>query len=222
LLIIFDLDDTLVETSKCLTTRALKNAFYAMKEAGLSMRGGLDSFPFLIALNERAISSKQALKSFCSHFGEEGQILSIGIKALSIPLLPETKLDPVVGAFSLLKDLGQSHDLALVTLGGKQLQMQKLEKAGIQPNQFCKLVIGGGPSKKPIYQKILKERGIASSQVLVCGDRVSVDLSPAKELGMVTVHFQNGRGMYHTLPEEDVDYTIDILGDIKKIIKYHE
>ncbi len=214
MLIIFDLDDTLVETSKCLTTKALERAYLAMQSAGLE--GG--DFSTLVNINQSSISSQVALKKYLNPLTDDEAIFEIGKKALQSPLLGDVCLDPVPGAIELLADFEVLHDLVLVTLGSKELQMQKMEKAGIEPSIFSRLVVESGRSKKPIYQEILSEKGINPSEVIVCGDRVPIDLSPGKECGFTTVHLKNGRGAFHTAPEKDVDYTIEKLEELKKVI----
>lgn len=58
---------------------------------------------------------------------------------------------------------------------------------------------------------VLSDLKIDPREALVCGDRVSMDLSPAKELGMFTVHLRNGRGQFHDSPKAHVDLAIDDL-----------
>jgi FMN phosphatase YigB (HAD superfamily) len=93
-----------------------------------------------------------------------------------------------------------------------------MEKAGIQPQRFSKLVFGSKPSKKSDYQSVLDELDVDPKQAMVIADRVSVDLSPAKELGMFTVHFPNGRGKVHNGPSSDVDVRIETLQEVLKLV----
>jgi FMN phosphatase YigB (HAD superfamily) len=53
---------------------------------------------------------------------------------------------------------------------------------------------------------------------MVCGDRISIDLSPAKELGLRTVHIRTGRGFQQMQPASDVDFAIGKLNELKEII----
>jgi len=201
--VIFDLDDTLIETSKCLTPHYLRLAYFAMQSAGVK-----EPIEKLIALNVNLLSLTLALEEFCQG---QTEIYNAALSALNTPLPKNVSLDLVPGAIEVLDELQEAHTLALVSKGDPQFQRQKMEKAGIQPERFSKLVIGNGPSKKSDYQMVLSKLNIDPTEALVCGDRVSWDLSPAKELGMFTVHFRNGRGLVHDEPKADVDLAIDHL-----------
>jgi FMN phosphatase YigB (HAD superfamily) len=72
--------------------------------------------------------------------------------------------------------------------------------------------------KKIEYQKILEEFDVSSSSVFVCGDRIGLDLQPAKELGCITIFMRNGRGLQVSLPDKNVDHVIHELNELKKII----
>lgn len=209
MLIIFDLDDTLIETSKCLTPLYLRFAFEAMRLPGVIEE--------LIALNEKALSAKNGIKAFWQIRSDDEEILHRGLEALKSPVPLDAKIDPVPDAKEILEILQEHHTLALVTAGHHDLQLQKMKKAGIQPSQFSKLIVGTGPSKKTDYQTVLEELNFDPSDAVVCGDRVEIDLTPAKELGLYTVHFKNGRGLFHTTPKESVDLTINALKQLQEV-----
>lgn len=209
MLIIFDLDDTLIETSKCLTPLYLRLAFDAMGLSG--------TWQELVAINEKSLSSRIALREFWSSRSDREEILQAGLEALKTPIPSEAKIEPVPGANEVLDTLQVHHTLALVTAGYPELQLQKMEKAGIQPSQFSKLIVGSGPSKKSDYQRVLAELQFDPSEAVVCGDRVEIDLTPAKELGLYTVHFRNGRGLFHSTPKESVDLTIQTLKELQEV-----
>jgi len=208
--VIFDLDDTLIETSKCLTPYYLELAFSKMQQAGFE-----GDFNQLLTLNKRALSAKNALYELCP----EKKILERGLEALSSPLPDEISLEIVPGALDVLEELQKNHTLALVTGGNADFQWKKLKKAGIQPGQFSKLVASDGPSKKLSYQTVLNELKFDPNETLVCGDRVPVDLSPAKELNLFTVHFRNGRGLFQNEPKADVDFSIDRLNQLHEVFE---
>ena len=93
-----------------------------------------------------------------------------------------------------------------------------MKKAGIDSTIFSKLVVSEERNKKPHYQAIAEELGFERGEAIVCGDRIAVDLSPARELGYKTVHMRWGRGLNGAGPRSDVDYTITELVEIKEII----
>lgn len=217
-MVIFDLDDTLVETSKCLTPYYLEQAYLAMQNSGLPPKE--NPFTKFLECNASALTSKKAIQEFCKHL--PSNIEEAGLAALTLEIPAFLPLEPVPGALSLLDLLQTRHILALVTLGDPTAQRIKLKKAGIQPERFSKLVVGKGPSKKKEYQDAMEAFGVHPSEVLVCGDRVSIDLSPAKELGFFTVHLRNGRGKVHNEPQCDVDLTIDTLQELAHFEALHE
>lgn len=53
---------------------------------------------------------------------------------------------------------------------------------------------------------------------IVCGDRIAIDLTPAKELGLTTVQMLSGRGVCCVGNKRDVDFSISHLGEIYKIL----
>lgn len=214
MLIVFDLDDTLIETSQCLTPIYLRFAYEAMGLNG--------SFEQLLTFNQKALSSKIAIREFWKNQSDQVEILNAGLEALRTPIPSDVKIDLVPGAFEVLNSLQSQHTLALVTAGDPELQLQKMKKAGIQPQQFSKLIVGCGPSKKSDYQNVLEALKFDPSEAIVCGDRIEIDLTPAKELGLYTVHFRNGRGLFHTEPKSSVDLTIRTLKELHEVFVKHE
>ena len=131
-------------------------------------------------------------------------------------------IQPLDDAVEVLHELAESYPLALVTKGKERLQKEKMRRAKIPIKLFSYLCFcEEGPlsnqGKKEFYESIGKEIGISPDQVLVCGDRISIDLAPAKELGYITVQIRWGRGLGNTGLKKDVDYTILHLSEIGPI-----
>lgn len=217
---IFDLDDTLIETSKCLIPHALISAFDAMQKAGLN--ADASAIDELFMLNKTALTARDALRAFTSLFPNGELFFKIGLNTLHLPLSKNVYLEPVPHALEVLDSLSKTHHLALVTKGEEALQMEKMEKAGIQPERFSKLIVSRAPTKKRAYKAVIDHFGYPPEEVAVCGDRVSLDLTPAKDLGLYTIHFRNGRGLYHAEPKESVDATIDCLIQLGEVLTKHE
>lgn len=196
----------------------MKAALSAMIEAGLELKDPESALQNLFIINENVISSTLAMPIFCEKYGIAKQFQDLGIRLLSHPIIENIPLDPVPGVHEVLKDLFSKYSLALVTLGHTDLQLEKLKKAGIQPKHFSKIVVGKEKNKKPLYQQILEEFKVDAKDVFVCGDRVPIDLTPAKELGINTIHFVNGRGRVFNQPKEHVDFSISALSELKKIL----
>ncbi|MBS0621299.1 MAG: HAD family hydrolase [Verrucomicrobia bacterium] len=218
MLIIFDLDDTLVDTSGCLTHYKLEEALQAMIREGMEIPHFDEALEMLRRLDRHAESARSSLSEFIEILGADSRFLEIGVKTVYDTPCGSLSLFPLEGALDLLQDLSKHHELALVTVGSAERQTEKLKKAGIDTGLFSKIAVLEERNKKMHYQVIAEGLGYAPSQVLVCGDRIPVDLTPARELGFKTVQMQWGRGVYAGGGQGDVDYRIAALPELKKIV----
>jgi len=224
LLIIFDLDDTLIDTTGSITPVKLEQALAKMVEAGLQVGDFQEALGVLKRLDTASESASQTLLEFLEISNADKKYFEIGHAEVYGPLPQDFPVYPLDQAHDVLSELGSMHQLALVSMGKPKQQMLKLKNAGIDSTIFSKIVISEDRDKKPHYKAILDELGFAASQTLVCGDRVKRDLSPAKELGCITVHMQWGRGLsslLSALPHyiaRDVDYSIRKLSQITEVV----
>lgn len=219
MLLIFDLDDTLIDTSGCITPVKLEDALVRMVEEGLSIPSFSDALEVLLRLDRCAESSKQALAEFLEINNADMKFLEIGVKEVYDNISSEIPVFPLNNTLEVLNELVRVHQLALVSVGRKQQQLEKMKKAGIDSSIFSKIIISEDRDKKPHYLAIVEEFDLVASDVIVCGDRVLRDLAPGRELGFKTVHMQWGRGLHCSGSKVDVDFTISNLIEIKEIIK---
>lgn len=220
MLIVFDLDDTLIETSLCLTPIYLRFAFDALHEKGLGLSEA--DFQNLLEMDAELGSGKEAVKKFIEQFPKGEAHLKEVISQLTRPLPPHCKVDCVPHAKELLLKLQLQHTLALVTMGSEDFQRQKMKNAGIQPEAFSKLVVVAEPIKKKAYRDLMTHYQVSPRDTIVCGDHIDRDLKPAKELGCFTIHFRNGRGKKSTGLHKYVDLTIDRLEQIYEVFSHNE
>ncbi len=218
MLIIFDLDDTLVDTSGCITPFKLEDALRVMIREGLVLPDFNEGLDLLKRLDMSSESSKHSLAEFLEILNADASLLQIGIKEIYENISSDIPLSPLENVIEVLTELQEEHDLALVTVGKKIQQMEKLKKAGIDSSVFSKIIVSEERNKKPHYQVIVEELGYASSEVVVCGDRIAVDLSPARELGFKTIQMRWGRGLNSTGFKNDVDYVVSRFKEIKEIM----
>lgn len=218
MLIIFDLDDTLIDTSGCITYFKLEDALNLMVREGLVLPDFSEALKLLRRLDSTSESARSAIAEFIEILGAEKKIFECGVKEVYENISSEMPIFPLDGATELLADLGQHHQLALVTIGKEGQQMNKMEKAGIDSRIFSKIVVTEERNKKPHYQIIMDELSYAPAQVVVCGDRISLDLVPARELGFKTVKMQWGRGLNSNGYKGEVDYFISELKELKGIV----
>ena len=218
MLIIFDLDDTLIDTSGCITHFKLEDALNVMVKHGLVIPHFSEALNLLRRLDSAADSARSALAEFVEILGADKRFFEMGVKEIYENTSLELPVFPIDGAIDLLMDLGQQHQLALVTVGKLPLQMDKLKKAGIDSQVFSKIAVIEEKNKKPHYQRIVDELGCLSTEVLVCGDRILIDLLPARELGFKTVQMLWGRGLRFSEYRGEVDYCISELKELKNIV----
>jgi FMN phosphatase YigB (HAD superfamily) len=203
-----------------MTPYMLEQAFHQMRQAGLEVGDPEEALATLKRLDISSESASQTLQEFLEILGADQKYFDIGNQAVYGPLPLEAPIFALEGALELLEDLALSHQLALVSIGIFEQQLFKLKKAGIDSTIFSKIVISPDRDKKPHYEAVLEELGFAPSQTLVCGDRVTRDLKPAKELGCKTVQMKWGRGLAGSSwgASSDVDFCIRTLGQLKECI----
>lgn len=218
MLIIFDLDDTLVDTSGCITPHKLESALKLMVRAGLVIPNFADALQLLKRLDLAAESAKGALAEFLEILGADSSLFSIAVKEVYENQSLDFSIDPLEGAHEVLQELSGSHRLAIVTIGRELQQLEKLKKAGIDSGIFSKIIVSEVNNKKVHYQVLADELGYTPEEILVCGDKIPVDLAPARELGFRTVHMRRGRGLNSIGLATDVDYKVSSLYELKEII----
>ncbi len=216
--IVFDLDDTLVETTRVLTPFQYRRTLAHLASLGVALAKCEKTLSLLLRLDARSERASMAWAEGAELLGLSKEELDIALNFFYGSLPPQFPLEPLPGAKETLETLYQRHKLALVTVGEPANQLAKLERAGLEPNLFSKILVGSG-DKRPHYLALLAHSGLPPEQVVVCGDRPLVDLLPAKELGCLTVQMRNGRGLVSPRLHEAVDLTIGRLKDLIDIVE---
>ncbi|MBS0651325.1 MAG: HAD family hydrolase [Verrucomicrobia bacterium] len=220
MLIIFDLDDTLVDTSGCITPIKLEDALKRLVQEGLRIPDFSEALDLLKRLDLAADSAKFALSEFLEIHNADPALLPIGIQEIYDNISFDFPLNPLKDANEVLNDLSFFHQLAIVTIGKTPQQLTKLKKAGIDSGIFSKIIVAEAGNKKVHYQALADELGYAPTEIVVCGDRIPIDLTPARELGYKTVQMRWGRGLNSKGQPSDVDYKISSLLELKDIIAH--
>jgi FMN phosphatase YigB (HAD superfamily) len=216
LFIIFDLDDTLVDTTKTILPIKANRALEKMQMAGLRLPSTFTYQNLMKALTS-ASSSKLGLQAFLEdlnamEFYQAGleEIYGGDLQGISIQAAPK--------AIGVLQRLAKQHLLAIATVGEKQTQLEKLQSAGIPLHLFYRVEVIPRGDKKKFYQHVYETLEIPSKNIFVCGDKIPIDLATAKEFGFKTIHMRRGRGENFTEEIENVDYTICELSELIKIL----
>jgi len=214
LLIIFDLDDTLIDTSGCVTPFKLREVLTEM----LGFCPPANVLDALTQLDGELCRSKEAIETIGKRLNLSEEAIERGLAQLVTPLPDHFRVNCTPGAKEILEEIQSRCPIALVTVGYPPFQLDKLKKAGIEASIFSKIVILGDSVKKTSYKNLAEEFSVAPSDVWVCGDRIPVDLMPAYELQFNTVHMRWGRGKKMAL-EPWIDHTISGLTELRNIIR---
>lgn len=213
MLIIFDLDDTLIDTSGCVTPFKLKRALQIML-GSVPTPSQIDE---MNTINQASYRTIEAIGTFAKNHQIGKEALNLGIAELTTSLPDDFPVRCTPHAKEILEYYRKQSPLALVTGGYAPFQLEKMEKAGIEASIFSKIAVPEDSVKKPFYQGLFREFSENPADVWVCGDRVSMDLMPAWELGFKTIHMRWGRGQrIQSAPW--VDYSISDLSELRKII----
>lgn len=223
MLIIFDLDDTLIDTSGCIIPIKLSNALNAMIAAGLKIDFVDDSLCLLTELDNHSSSGKETLSRFMNTINADLKLLDVGLKEYyggnNVNNGVNFSIRALEGANEVLNLLKKNHKLALVSIGINRQQFMKIKKAGLNKDAFSRIIITRKGDKKMHYQQLLDELGFNSHDSYVCGDSFERDLLPAGELGIKTILLRWGRGKKSPPPVGAVDYSINNLREILNIVK---
>ncbi len=219
MLIIFDLDDTLIDTFGSYLPFKLRLALKAMITAGLKIDSESEAFERITSLNLSAGNGKLAIKQFVEEVGWNENIFDIGINVYYGETSETIDLNPLPNSLEVLEELSENHLLALVSYGDEKEQYNKLHSAGIKEEWFKKIIITTEYDKTLHYQELLKEFSINPKDAIAIGDKFEGDLLPAKKLGMKTIHFMHGRGKINPPSLESVDYQMDNILKVKEIIE---
>lgn len=213
MLLIFDLDDTLIPTSKEITPKKLDHALKKMIDLGLktSFKNGKKR---IHELNERSLRSKEALELFVTECGGGNLQREVGLKALD-ENIPNIVVTPQLDLNDFLRILTKEYKLAIVTGGLKKTQQEKIDLYQIDRELFSEIIVEDWGKKERAYHQ-LKER---FGSFLVVGDRIINDLSGAKKLGGITIHIRQGRGLLEPKNHPDVDFEIETIKELTRVLE---
>lgn len=217
MLIVFDLDDTLIDTSGSVTPFKMRECLKRLVEEGLQVGDFDETYDKLLAFNADSPSSKDAIARLIANTGFAPEKASRALAELTAPLPPGFPILTTPLANEILTFFRPLHTLALVTCGYPPFQREKIEKAGLEASVFSRITILEVGCKKLVYEGLAKEFSAASDPIWVCGDRVEADLAPARELGFKTIHMRWGRGKKRSA--DWIDHSISALAELKGIIK---
>lgn len=191
--IIFDLDDTLVDTSGELILPAHQEAAAAMIAAGL--QGTLEEVTqrrLALAAAEPGTSVDVRMTAFFRSADPEA-VVRAGHDAFYGRKV--ARLSAMDGIHDVLEVLGARHRLFLVTIGHPDTQRTKVELAGLGRHfEAVVLVDIRTETKHDAFAALLQERGLSPASVVAVGDSVEREIAAARRLGMWAVRVLHGEG----------------------------
>ncbi len=229
-LIVFDLDDTLLDTSD-LYWRARSAFVKKLVEQGIDERILIKEFEKIDSINMKTFgfSPKRYENSMLatyelfvdqlnSHVSE--QIIS-DIKACGRLILEELP-KPLDGAKTLLQWASEHYVLAMLTRGEDSFQREKLIKSGMfEYFDFIRVV----PKKDAnVFREFLQDMGYSPKNTWVIGDSIKSDINPGIEVGATCIIYVYKHPHYYWIQDSEF-YTIGYfykvysLYEIKKLLE---
>ncbi|MEK6840537.1 MAG: HAD hydrolase-like protein [Nanoarchaeota archaeon] len=219
-LVIFDLDDCLIDKWGATFPVTIKEAIKAMTIKGLRIDSVDDAMRRLSEINSRSKNVPEAISKYLTEIGSYDQkYMEIGRDAI-YNFNFDGRIKPLPGVIKMLNELSKlGTDLAVVSKGEEDIQLKNMQMAGIDKNIFKRICIVSDYDKTEPYRKILGELNHSAQETLVVGDRYETDLLPAKNLGAKIAWISWGRGKINPPKEDEVDYSIDNMNRIMDIVK---
>lgn len=111
----------------------------------------------------------------------------------------------------------KDYNIHLITNGFLEVQSIKMEASGLDKmidNSFVSEVVGFKKPDHRIFHHAMEKVNASLEECVMIGDDLSVDIIPAKEIGMTHIYF-NRKKISHN---EQLDYEIKDLIEIKEIL----
>lgn len=207
--VVFDLDDTLYPEESYVASGFSAVAIWANEQLG---KPGKEAFSelwqlfcegvrgntFDIWLERNGFDPKQFVSNMISTYqGHEPQI------------------SPYDGVVEMLKTLGQTYRLGLVTDGYLDVQRKKLASLSLC-SAFNAIVLSdelGRDNWKPNpnpFNKVLEKLIVPGAQAIYVADNPTKDFLGARKVGMFTIRVRHKDGLYKNLEPPSPDYAPDL------------
>lgn len=220
---IFDLDDTLYDCLGQRVKAAHRYAAEAMVKAGL--KGNVAA---VYRARMRAFRKDPMLRHIdpevTRYFGADQPDAVIAAAREAYFHCPVGKLTLFRGSRPLLRWLArQGVKNFIVSFGEPKIQHQKVKALGLDHEPSVTEIYYADRSnlltKEAAFRKIQKQLKLPASQILIVGDRPAREIRAGKELGMHTVRVHRGefRSQVPTGPEEEPDYVIENISEVRKL-----
>lgn len=201
--LIFDLDDTLMDTFGQLVPEAHRQACLSMQKAGLDvpLASLIEKRWSLIQSHPREEVNRLLAQAFDCH---NERVIQAGIDTYFNPFF-ET-LEPFPGVYEMLDTLKHDYALFLLTSGIPEAQERKIEALSLS-SYFQELLYAPLDLERAKYkaiQDIVHRYHYRFDQTVVIGDRITNEIVAGNQLGCYTIWVQQGEclGILPESPEE--------------------
>lgn len=218
--LVFDLDDTLMDTHGQLVPEAHRQACLAMQAAGLDV-----PFEQLYTARMRLVEAfprGDINLLLASHFTcQDPKVVAAGHQTYFNPQIGSLNAFP--GVPEMLADLQQAFALFLVTSGYAEPQAQKVKALGIAGyfEQIYYASIDQPAAKKLALEQIAQDYDYTFPQMMVIGDRINNEILWGNHLGCYTVWIQQGEcaAILPETPEEHPRHQMASVTDLTQLLK---
>ncbi|HKS27893.1 MAG TPA: HAD family hydrolase [Pyrinomonadaceae bacterium] len=217
--IVFDLDDTLVDTFGTLITPLETEAASRMASVGSVGCDAAKVFETILRLRrddpERV---EERLSQDFPQLGEETLAARRSVFAEASPDAIRIEAD----VREMLSQLSGRYDTYLLTTGRTEFQNRKLELLGIRGlfKAVAILASGSEETKEGWLKSLVSSSGYNSQSVIVVGNRLDNEMLAGRRLGMKTVWVRRGEGS-GLIPREELgepDYTISHIREFPEVL----
>ena len=189
--LIFDLDDTLLDTSATAGRYQLQQVVELWHQMGVLSQPKDEALETLLNWRRSAPTARDVLKRYTAVH----RMPAAALKEAEVEYYDRQQegvpIRAMRGALESLDQLRKDHRIALVSIGRPAQQRRKMEIVGLEPSQFDHLRIVEEGGKLETFRELADAWGLARGagfrQVVVIGDRDETDMAPAQALGMRTV-----------------------------------
>jgi putative hydrolase of the HAD superfamily len=219
--VIFDLDDTLLDTTGQIIEKGYVKALKEMVKLGLPI-----SFDEAVKLMKKLKKEKgehiKVLHEICSElkFNNE-KVLNIGLDIYHNYWDDEVKLFPdTIPTLEKLRQKGLK--LVLVSHGRTERQNMKIDVLGIR-QYFDFIIIDTNLEKSEkgkYFREAMKKLNLKPDEILSVGDKITAEIKEANSLGITTVRMLHGRRskLKPTNKLQIADYEIKNIKEILELI----
>jgi len=191
--VVFDLDDTLFDTTGQLMEPAHREAAQAMIDAGLE--APLEALVTLRLELGRARVGEDTNVLVAQAYGHEADSPVVAAGRETYFKRRIDSLDPFPGTDPLLASLHERCKLLLMTTGDPGTQRTKVQLLGIGP-WFADMVFVplDQSDKRAALRSLLRYHKLPPERVVVVGDRLDREIEAGRRLGTWTIRMARGEG----------------------------